>query len=93
MAAFYVFGDTSSLGFGSSIVRPDGLHTRYRIWPSNIEDKSSNYCKLKNLVDTVEEEVKAGYLKDLELWLFTDNLTAKSCFLIRVACHPRLYTT
>ncbi len=21
-----------------------------------------------------------GYLKDLELWLFTDNLTAKSCF-------------
>ena len=39
-----------------------------------------NYCELNNLVDTVEEESKAGYLQGLELWLFTDNSTAKSCF-------------
>jgi hypothetical protein len=80
MAAFYGFGDASSSGFGASIACPDGLHTQYRIWPSDIEDKSSNYCKLKNLVNTTEEELKVGYLKDSELWLFTDNSTAESCF-------------
>ncbi len=64
MAAFYGFGDTSSSGFGASLACPDGLHTQYGIWPSNIRDKSSNYCKLKNLVDTVDKGVKAGYLKD-----------------------------
>jgi hypothetical protein len=80
MAAFYGFGDASSSGFGASIACPDGLHTQYGIWPSNIEDESSNYCELKNLVDTIVEEVKVGYLKDLEFWLFTDNSTTESCF-------------
>jgi hypothetical protein len=31
-------------------------------------------------VDTVEDEIEAGYLKDSELWLFMDNSTAESCF-------------
>ena len=33
-----------------------------------------------NLVDTVKEEATAGHLTDGELWLFTDNSTAESCF-------------
>ena len=28
----------------------------------------------------MEEEAKEGYLKGGELWLFTDNATAKGCF-------------
>ncbi len=28
----------------------------------------------------MEEEAKVGYLADSEFWLFTDNLTAESCF-------------
>jgi hypothetical protein len=36
--------------------------------------------KLRNLVETVEEEAAAGYLKDGEFWLFMDNSTAESCF-------------
>jgi hypothetical protein len=35
---------------------------------------------LRNLVETVEEEVSKGYLKDGKLWLFTNNSTAESCF-------------
>ena len=53
---------------------------RYSLWPGDVEDQSLNYRELKNLVDTVEEESKAGYLQGLELWLFTDNSTAESCF-------------
>ena len=58
----------------------DSLHTFYGKWPHNVERESSNYCELQNLVDTVKEDVKAGYLKDSELWLFTDNSTVVSCF-------------
>ncbi len=28
----------------------------------------------------VEEEAKAGYLEGSEVWMFTDNSTAESCF-------------
>ena len=80
LTAFYRFGDASSAGFGASIERPNGLHTQYGLWPRDVEDQSSNYRELKNLVDTVEEESKAGYLQGSELWLFTDNSTAESCF-------------
>ena len=63
LTAFYGFGDASSSGFGASIERPDGLHTRYGLWPSDVEEQSSNYRELKNLVDTVEEEASADYLR------------------------------
>ncbi len=44
------------------------------------EEESSNYKELKNLVFTVEEEAKAGRLKNCKFFLFTDNSTAESCF-------------
>jgi len=40
------------------------------LWGKDEEDKSSNYRELRNLVETVEEEAREGYLKDTELWLF-----------------------
>jgi hypothetical protein len=45
-----------------------------------VEGKSSNYHKLKSFVEAVEEEAKEGYLTNSELWLFTNNSTAESCF-------------
>ena len=80
ITAYYGFGDASSGGFGSTVERPDGLHGRFGIWGSDNEDKSSNYRELCNLVETIEEEAEEGHLKDGELWIFTDNSTAESCF-------------
>jgi hypothetical protein len=77
--AFYGFGDALSGGFGSSIEHQDGLYIQQGLWPSNKEG-SSNFYELKNLVDVVEEEAHEGYLKGVELWLFTDISTAESCF-------------
>jgi hypothetical protein len=45
----------------------------------DVEDESSNYRELRNLVETVEEEAVEGYLEGGELWIFTDNSTAESC--------------
>jgi hypothetical protein len=80
LTAYYGFGDASSGGFGSTVVQPGELHDRYGLWPWNVEDQSSNYQELRNLVDAVDEEAKEGYLKGSELWMFTDNSTAESCF-------------
>jgi hypothetical protein len=73
------------------VARPDGLYGRFGIWGKDTKDQSSNYCKLRNLAETVEEEAKEGYLKGGELWLFTDNATAKGCFSVE-ALHQSCFT-
>jgi hypothetical protein len=78
--AIYGFGDASAGGFGASLDLPEGIHGRFGVWGRDEEDKSSNYRELCNLVETVEEEALAGRMSDTELWLFTDNSTAESCF-------------
>ncbi len=60
-------------GFGSLVQCLDRLFMHFGIWPSDVENDSSNYCELRNLVEAVEEEAKVGYLANLEFWLFTDN--------------------
>jgi hypothetical protein len=80
VTAIYGFGDASSGGFGASVGFAQGVHGRFGVWGTDAEDQSSNYRELRNLVETVEEEAAAGRLKQSELWLFTDNSTAESCF-------------
>lgn len=79
--AIYGFGDASGAGFGATIDRPDiGLVGRFGLWGRDAEDESSNYRELRNLVETVENEARSGVLEGNEMWLFTDNSTAESCF-------------
>ena len=80
VTAIYGFGDASLGGFGSSIERPGGVGLRYGIWGKDADGDSSNFRELKNLVEAVEDEAKEGRLRGAELWLFTDNSTAESCF-------------
>ncbi len=67
-------------GFGATIERLEGLHGHFGLWGRDEEGQSSNYRELRNLVETVKEEALAGYLTNRELWIFTDNSTAESCF-------------
>jgi hypothetical protein len=80
LMANYRFGDASLAGFESTVKRPGGIHGRFGLWGKDKEDKSSNYRELRNLVETVKKEAGKGYLRNSELWLFTDNSTAESCF-------------
>jgi hypothetical protein len=80
ITTYYGFGDALSGGFGATVERPGRLHGRFGLWGKDDEEQSSNYQELHNLVDTVKEEAKKEHLKNGELWLFTDNSTAKSCF-------------
>ncbi len=71
------------------VERPGGLHGRFGLRGKDDKEQSSNYRELCNLVDTVEEEANEGHLRDRELWLFTDNSTAESCFF-RGGSSPKL---
>jgi hypothetical protein len=91
---FYGFGDAPGKQFGATLsqnynckarlskTRKDKRGIRFCIglWSAAEEAESSNYKELKNLVDTVSEEAKAGRLQDCELFMFMDNSTAESCF-------------
>ena len=87
----YGFGDASSGGFGASVGLPEGIHGRFGVWGSDEGDASSNYRELCNLVETVEEEARAGRLTHTEFWLFTDNSTSESCFNRGSSSSPLLH--
>ncbi len=78
--ACYGFGDASTAGFGLTVKCPGGIHGCFGLWGQDKEDSSSNYRELRNLVETVEEEAGAEHLTHSELWIFSNNSTAKSCF-------------
>lgn len=78
--ATYGFGDASGKGFGSSLVIRGHLHYRHGQWSDRVEEESSNYRELSNLVLAMEEAVEQGHLRDCELFLFTDNSTAEGAY-------------
>jgi hypothetical protein len=91
---YYGFGDASGKQFGATLSESYsckqqlsnpcqnscGVRFRLGLWTAEEEEESSNYKELKNLVDTVSEEARAGRLRDCEFFLFTDNSTAEGCF-------------
>jgi len=91
---FYGFADASGKQFGqtqsgnlncrSQFGREhntsSGISYRLGIWPAEVEQESSNYKELRNLVEATEAEAKAGRLSNCEYFLFTDNSTAEGCF-------------
>jgi hypothetical protein len=91
----YGFGDASKLGFGTTIELPDKrMFWRYGQWKldeeqqlnappdgtSMVEERSSNYRELRNLVEAIEHAFDKGWLDDRELFMFTDNSTAEAAY-------------
>ncbi len=91
---FYGFGDASGKQFGATLSEnyncqgclletstgSGSVRFRVGLWSPEEEEESLNYKELRNLVNSVGEEAKAGRLKDCELYVFTDNSTAEGCF-------------
>ena len=76
----YGFGDASKHGFGASIeLSTKQLYWRFGQWRLD-EEVSSNYRELRNLVEALEGAFEKGFLKDREVFMFTDNTTAESAF-------------
>ena len=90
--AMYTFGDASGLGFGSSSwTKGDRLTYRYGIWGMDVDESTSNYRELRNLVETLERSGHAGELDGKEVFLFTDNSTAEAVVYKGSSTSPLLY--
>ena len=90
--AMYIFGDASDIGFGSSSwTKGDRLNYRYGIWGMDVDDSTSNYRELKNLVKSLERSGHAGELDGKEVFLFTDNSTAEAVVYKGSSTSPLLY--
>ena len=87
----YGLGDSSKGGFGSGLSMPkeggdgteDGtgrVHDRHGVWCEEHQCKSSNNRELRNLVEVVEEEVKAGRMEGVELFFMTKNSVAEAVY-------------
>ena len=76
----YGYADASGTGFGATVGEPSRLHFTHGTWTEDMDCRSSNYRKLLNLVQTLEEGVSSGRLLESETWIFTDNSTSESVF-------------
>ena len=56
-----------------------------------MQEESSNYRELRNLVEMIEALVKDGTLKGHELFMFTDNSTAESAFFKGTSSSEKLF--
>ena len=87
----YGFVDASGSGLGASFQRSDGLSYRVGMWGPDMNDSSSNYRELRNLVEAVESEVADAELNNVELFVFTDNSTAQFAFEKGTSSNRRLF--
>jgi hypothetical protein len=84
---YYGFGDASGCGFGATIQIGDEIIYEDGQWSTEVtETKSSNWCKLNNLVETLERVVKEHLLDGSKIFIFTDNMTAEAAFWKGISC-------
>jgi len=78
----YGFGDASGVGYGLSIyIEGRGILWETGLWEWSIkEESSSNYKKLRNIVDALQKYAQDGWLQFTEIWMFTDNSVAESAY-------------
>jgi hypothetical protein len=89
--AVYGFGDASGTGFGSTLMIGNIVHYRHGQWNISIQEESSNYRELTNLVLSIEEVTHQGLLSNCELFFFTDNSTAEMAFHKGTSSSPKLF--
>ena len=80
VSAKYFAGDASGKGFGNANVVDGICHGEFGYWSGDVEREDSNFKELANLVNGVERAYEAGYLKNTELFVFTDNAVAEGAY-------------
>ena len=89
--ACYRFGDASKSGFGATFESPEGIWYRMGIWGKDNEAHLSNFCKLANLVDSLEARGEDRDLTGAEVFVFTDNTTAEGAYYQGTSSNKMLF--
>ncbi len=97
----YGCGDTSGLGL-VVLLLPNGKYDGFNkfdnsiayhigVWGSHEDEESSNYRELQNVVEAIYDQVEKGWLRNSELFMFTDNSTAEAAFYRGTSSNPELF--
>ena len=82
--AYYMVGDASGAGFGSSSWQQglEDVHANFGKWMEDVTDReSSNFREAANLVIRLKRMLKDGALTEgMEVFVFTDNQVAESTY-------------
>jgi hypothetical protein len=73
----YCYGDASGSSFGWCIDFGDGVRYELGEWRKSIQEVTSNYQELRNLVNAMVQAAQEGRLDGCEACLYTDNHTAE----------------
>lgn len=77
----YGFGDASGTGFGSTWQREGcNIYFWYGVLGGDLEDISSNYRELSNLVSSLEAMTETTSVERMEIFFFTNNSMAEGAF-------------
>jgi hypothetical protein len=76
----YCYGDTSGSGFGWCIYFGDGVRYELGEWCERIQEATSTYRELRNLVNDMVRAVQEGRLEGCEVFLYTENQTAEGAY-------------
>ena len=80
LQALYLPGDASGAGFGTVIIRKDGIMYESGTWTTEWAQESSNFREADNLVTKIETLVRKGKIHGQEVFLFTENSTFEFTF-------------
>jgi hypothetical protein len=76
----YCYGDASGSGFGWCIDFGDGVRYELGEWCETIQEETSNYRELSNLVNTMARADQEGRLDGCEVFLYMDTHTAEGAY-------------
>jgi hypothetical protein len=76
----YGFGDASGSGFGWCIDFGYGVRYLLGEWSDEIQEASSNYSELRNLVNSMLRAAQEGRLDGCEVFYYIDNQTAEGSY-------------
>lgn len=87
----YKLGDALGAGFGSSFAINGKVYYHHEQWSNDHSQESSNHRELANLVFAIEYAQRKGLLQETELFIFTDNVSAKSTFFTGTSKDKRIF--
>jgi hypothetical protein len=88
----YGFAGASGPAFQGSAQLSDEIWYQYRQWITRVtKEETSNWRELGNMLELIKGFVKGGEFESFELFIFTDNYTAKNAFWKGPSNLRRLY--
>jgi hypothetical protein len=76
----FCYGDASRSGFGWCIDFGDGVRYELGEWCERIQEVTSNYRELRNLVNAMVRATQDGRLEGCEVFRYTYNQTSKGAY-------------